>query len=135
MCLAGRPSAGHKRPSGHPRTGAGSERRRPLGIAIVGGLLVSQWLTLYTTPIYLYLDRFAHGLTGKRRRPAGEIPAGVPALIALAVLAVLVLAGLFLLDRLREVSAVQDCLMTRAGNCNGPGRAPIPVGGAPSTTR
>ena len=52
--------------------GAGSELRRPLGIAIVGGLLVSQWLTLYTTPvIYLYLDRFAHWLSGKRgRRPA-----------------------------------------------------------------
>ena len=60
--------------------GAGSELRRPLGIAIVGGLLVSQWLTLYTTPvIYLYLDRFAHWMSGKRRRPAGEIPATVPA--------------------------------------------------------
>jgi multidrug efflux pump len=47
--------------------GEGSELRQPLGIAIVGGLLVSQVLTLYTTPVvYLYLDRLR--LWGARRR-------------------------------------------------------------------
>jgi hydrophobe/amphiphile efflux-1 (HAE1) family protein len=50
--------------------GAGSELRRPLGIAIVGGLIVSQFLTLYTTPvIYLYLDRLSHRLSRRRRAP------------------------------------------------------------------
>jgi hydrophobe/amphiphile efflux-1 (HAE1) family protein len=49
--------------------GAGSELRQPLGVAIVGGLLVSQWLTLYTTPVvYLYLERLARWLGGTQRR-------------------------------------------------------------------
>ncbi len=51
-------------------TGVGSELRRPLGISIVGGLLVSQLLTLYTTPvIYLYLDRFRLWVNALRGRP------------------------------------------------------------------
>jgi hydrophobe/amphiphile efflux-1 (HAE1) family protein len=55
--------------------GAGSELRHPLGVAIVGGLLVSQWLTLYTTPVvYLYLDRLSRWLTrrGGHRKVAAE---------------------------------------------------------------
>ncbi|NYZ17196.1 multidrug efflux RND transporter permease subunit [Azospirillum sp. RWY-5-1] len=51
--------------------GAGAELRRPLGIAIVGGLLLSQVLTLYTTPVvYLYMDRLGAWLRGARRHPA-----------------------------------------------------------------
>ena len=50
--------------------GAGSELRQPMGIAFIGGLLVSQWLTLYTTPVvYLYLDRFAAWLGRSNRQP------------------------------------------------------------------
>jgi multidrug efflux pump len=51
-------------------TGAGSELRRPLGITIVGGLLFSQMLTLYTTPVvYLYMDRFRLWLARLMGRP------------------------------------------------------------------
>jgi HAE1 family hydrophobic/amphiphilic exporter-1 len=51
--------------------GTGAEIRQPLGFAMVGGLIVSQALTLYTTPVvYLYLDRVQSWLT--RRRPSGK---------------------------------------------------------------
>ena len=53
--------------------GTGSELRRPLGISIVGGLLLSQFITLYTTPvIYLYLDRLARWT--KRKRAEAGLP-------------------------------------------------------------
>jgi multidrug efflux pump len=59
-------------------TGIGSELRRPLGISIVGGLLLSQVLTLYTTPvIYIFFDRL--GQRFSRRRASGEGPEPVPA--------------------------------------------------------
>ena len=62
-------------------TGTGSEIRQPLGFAIVGGLVVSQALTLYTTPVvYIYLDQL--GTWFRRRRsgtPPVEEPAGAPA--------------------------------------------------------
>jgi multidrug efflux pump len=57
-------------------TGFGSELRRPLGIAMVGGLLVSQVLTLYTTPvIYIFFDNLAHRFSRRARAPqAGAEP-------------------------------------------------------------
>ena len=58
-------------------TGVGSEMRRPLGVAIVGGLIFSQMLTLYTTPVvYLYLDRLRVWRENRRRPRAGnqEVP-------------------------------------------------------------
>jgi multidrug efflux pump len=60
-------------------TGFGSELRRPLGIAMVGGLLLSQVLTLYTTPvIYIFFDNLAHRFAGDSKRPetGGEEQAG-----------------------------------------------------------
>jgi hydrophobe/amphiphile efflux-1 (HAE1) family protein len=56
--------------------GAGSELRKPLGCAMVGGLLLSQVLTLYTTPvIYLYLDRLQHWLAPGRRSAVPRLAA------------------------------------------------------------
>ncbi len=51
--------------------GAGADSRRPLGLAVVGGLVVSQMLTLYITPvIYLYMDRFTRGRRARQHSPA-----------------------------------------------------------------
>jgi multidrug efflux pump len=64
-------------------TGDGAEMRQPLGISIVGGLIVSQVLTLYTTPVmYLYLDRFGlwcGRLWSRLQPPAPHAPSAVPA--------------------------------------------------------
>jgi len=58
-------------------TGTGSELRQPLGITIVGGLLMSQLLTLYTTPVvYLEMDRMRLWALGRRHDMAGPEPAG-----------------------------------------------------------
>jgi multidrug efflux pump len=61
--------------------GMGSELRRPLGISIVGGLMLSQILTLYTTPVvYLYMDRLRLRLVRRNRlhELAGEVPSPMP---------------------------------------------------------
>ena len=58
-------------------TGAGGEARRPLGLAVVGGLVVSQILTLYITPVvYLYLDRL---VSRRRERQSTKAASGWPA--------------------------------------------------------
>ena len=59
-------------------TGIGSELRKPLGISMVGGLILSQVLTLYTTPvIYIFFDRLAHRWSSRHARDSG--PEAVPA--------------------------------------------------------
>jgi multidrug efflux pump len=59
-------------------SGAGSELRRPLGITMIGGLIISQMLTLFTTPvIYLFFDRLARRLSGRTQSSPGLTP--VPA--------------------------------------------------------
>ena len=62
-------------------TGMGAEMRRPLGIAIVGGLIVSQAMTLFTTPvIYLYMDRLNNWLG--RLTNLGTVSTAAPAPLA-----------------------------------------------------
>jgi multidrug efflux pump len=59
--------------------GVGSELRRPLGIAIIGGLIFSQLLTLYTTPvIYLFFDNIAAKLAHRRRAREGQVAPPAP---------------------------------------------------------
>jgi Cu/Ag efflux pump CusA len=60
--------------------GTGAELRRPLGISIIGGLLLSQFLTLYTTPvIYLAFDRVGRWMVRRRSRTAaGPVPLEEP---------------------------------------------------------
>jgi len=56
-------------------TGVGSELRQPLGYTIVGGLFLSQILTLYTTPVvYIYLDRLQAWIFGGKRKSAPSGP-------------------------------------------------------------
>ena len=70
-------------------TGTGSEIRQPLGYAIVGGLFVSQLLTLFTTPVvYIYMDRLDAWLGGRSRAPKvrgeGSPAASAPSAIQIA---------------------------------------------------
>ena len=60
--------------------GAGAESRRPLGLAVVGGLLFSQMITLYVTPVfYVYMDGLDGWIKGRRRRGADATASGAPA--------------------------------------------------------
>lgn len=78
----------------------------------------------YEREEYLEQDEEERETAGRRK-----------SVIALAIMAALVVAGIVLVDRLREVSEVQDCLMTRATNCNDMVQPPIPASGTPSTMR
>jgi HAE1 family hydrophobic/amphiphilic exporter-1 len=61
-------------------TGVGSEIRQPLGYAIVGGLALSQILTLYSTPVvYIYLDRLQTRLFGEKHPGEPALPEAAPA--------------------------------------------------------
>jgi multidrug efflux pump subunit AcrB len=61
-------------------SGVGSELRQPLGYAIVGGLALSQVLTLYTTPVvYIYLDKLQSWLFGEKKKPEAGSGEAAPA--------------------------------------------------------
>jgi multidrug efflux pump len=61
-------------------TGMGAELRRPLGISMVGGLILSQILTLYTTPvIYIFMDRFSRKPAPAAAPSPASVPGGLPA--------------------------------------------------------
>ncbi|HEY3532352.1 MAG TPA: efflux RND transporter permease subunit, partial [Casimicrobiaceae bacterium] len=72
--------------------GAGSESRRPLGVAVVGGLAFSQLITLYVTPVvYTYMDALSHRMSARlarfgRKRPEDVVPVPIPAAAAVAKL-------------------------------------------------
>ena len=73
-------AAGRDCPARALGTGVGSELRKPLGITMVGGLILSQALTLYTTPvIYLFFDRLAQRFRGPVTETEDEGPELVPA--------------------------------------------------------
>src|SRR5262249_33094035 len=60
--------------------GAGGEARRPLGLSVVGGLLVSQTLTLYVTPVfYVYMEHIQEWLKGRKTAKVTPAPVHVPA--------------------------------------------------------
>ena len=68
-------------------TGAGAELRQPLGVAVVGGLLLSQLLTLYITPvIYLYLDRVDRLLKRRLEPQLEEVPRTAPPAVAARII-------------------------------------------------
>jgi HAE1 family hydrophobic/amphiphilic exporter-1 len=64
-------------------TGTGAELRQPLGVAVVGGLIMSQLLTLYITPvIYIYLDRIDRKLKRRLEPQHEDLPPAKPAVAA-----------------------------------------------------
>ena len=114
--------------------GTGSELRRPLGVAIVGGLIVSQILTLFTTPvIYLLFDRLAVRLSGRRAAdnpadPARDMNFSAPFIarpVATTLLTIgIALAGIFAFLKLPVSPLPQVDFPTISVNASLPGASP-----------